>query len=690
MWKSSPIQLELSGIELRYLIGEINSKITSEYYVSSIVAVTRDSFLFRMHHSTEPDITLMLSVRGIWLTRFKFKQVEESELINMVKPEVERAKIESIHQSGTERIITIRFTHFDGKSRVIVVELFGIGNIILCDEKMQILAILNPIQVRHRVLKRGHQYFPPPTRGIDVLDITLEQLQTMRNSIDAKDLDVLRWLGRNISIPKKFVEEIVSRAGISATNVGQLSEDDISRIYTVTKELVAYISAGSHQALVILGDDGKAQDAVAIPTTNIPKFTPIATRMRKAQSYMEAVDDVLANEITEKHSNLKTTEIDKRISILQHDLAEQNKAKEEVISKATVIRKIANDLMAISPEGITNTFDDDSMKEFLAANSALVVIDKGRKYLEVLGQRVPIAESSLARISSLLFGRAKELERGCVSIEDANARLYAQLTKLRSQTIAIQDKIVIKEQIAKEWYERYRWFTTNEGLLAIGGRDASSNSAIIRRHLTENDIVFHAEIHGSPFFILKDAKQVGEISASLLEVAQATVSFSRAWKDGLFSADAYWVEPSQIKKGAPTGQFLPRGSFVIEGRRNYIKGIEIRLAVGLVWSSSRYVLACGPPDAIRKRSVVYTQLLPGGTDPNSVAKKIKTELVKAAYANTNTKDDKNAQLADFIKSINIGDFIRAIPPGHSKISLTEKGEGEKELSATPRIDEQSN
>jgi hypothetical protein len=214
-------------------------------------------------------------------------------------------------------------------------------------------------------------------------------------------------------------------------------------------------------------------------------------------------------------------------------------------------------------------------------------------------------------------------------------------------------------------------------LLAIGGRDASSNSAIIRKHLTENDIVFHAEVHGSPFFILKDAKQVSEISASHMEVAQATVSFSRAWRDGLFSADAYWVDPSQIKKGAPTGQFVPRGSFVIEGKRSYIKGIEIKLAVGLVWSLSRYVLACGPPTAIRKHSLVYTQLLPGGIDPNSVAKKIKAELVKTAYTNTNTKDDENVQLADFIKSASLDDFIKAIPTGHSKISLTAKGEGEE-------------
>jgi predicted ribosome quality control (RQC) complex YloA/Tae2 family protein len=668
--------LELSGIELKYLIGEINSKVTPEYYVSNIVAVTRDSFLFRMHHSIEPDITLMLSVRGIWITRFKFTQAEESEIVHLIRREVERAKIESIEQSGTERIIMIKFTHFDGKTRVIVAELFGIGNIILCDENMEILALLNPIQVRHRVLKRGHKYVPPPTRGIDVLDITLEQLQNMRNSVDAKNLDVSRWLGRNISIPKKFVEEIIRSAGISTTNVGQLSENDISRIFTVTKE-IANFNTGSHQSLVILGDDGKARDAIAIPSMFDSKLAP---RARTSQSFMEAVDEVLANEINEKHSNLKTIEIDKRISLLQHDIAEQNKAKEEVISKAMVLRRIANDLMEISLKGITNTVDNDSVKQILTGLSALIVIEKGRKYLEVLDEHVPIADSSLARISSLLFVRAKELERGCVSIEDAKAKLCAQLDKLRSRTTSIQDKIVIKEQIAKEWYERYRWFTTSDGLLAIGGRDASSNSAIIRRHLTENDIVFHAEIHGSPFFILKDAKQVSEISATLIEVAQATVSFSRAWRDGLFSADAYWVEPSQIKKGAPTGQFLPKGSFVIEGRRNYIKGIEIKLAVGIIWSRSRYVLACGPPSAVRKRSVVYTQLSPGGIDPNSVAKKIKTELTKASCANTNNKDDKNVYLAGFIKSVSINDFIRAIPYGHSKISFTEKGEGQKELS----------
>ena len=43
--------------------------------------------------------------------------------------------------------------------------------------------------------------------------------------------------------------------------------------------------------------------------------------------------------------------------------------------------------------------------------------------------------------------------------------------------------------------------------LAIGGRDAASNSAVVRKHLVKNDKIFHGDIFGSPFFILKEARK---------------------------------------------------------------------------------------------------------------------------------------------------------------------------------------
>jgi hypothetical protein len=271
----------------------------------------------------------------------------------------------------------------------------------------------------------------------------------------------------------------------------------------------------------------------------------------------------------------------------------------------------------------------------------------------------------------MLFARAKEMERGSASIEGARSKLLAQIKKLQGQTAAIHKKVVVKEQAAKEWYERYRWFVTTDGLLAIGGRDASSNSALIRKHLTEDDIVFHAEVHGSPFFIVKNAAapaKESRIDSSLLQVAKATVSFSRAWKDGLSSADAYWVMPEQVKKGAPTGQFLPKGSFVIEGKRNYLKGVEIRLAIGIVQVNNRETLVCGPEEAIKNRAMFYAVLLQGGMDPMTAAKKAKSEFVKIAGF---------SEAAEIIKRISLDDFVRALPTGQSRISFTTRGQADK-------------
>ena len=104
-------------------------------------------------------------------------------------------------------------------------------------------------------------------------------------------------------------------------------------------------------------------------------------------------------------------------------------------------------------------------------------------------------------------------------------RLVGHINRLKRQSDSIEAKgVAIQHVRNKEWYERYRWFITSDGLLAIGGRDASSNSAIIRKHLEEQDLVFHAEIHGSPFFILKNSHSLDNIDRSLLEVGQATVS----------------------------------------------------------------------------------------------------------------------------------------------------------------------
>jgi len=651
--------MELSGIELHYLVNKISSKITSSYYVSNISSITKNSILLKLHHPTESDINLIVSTKGIWITSKKYKQMEDNQLLSILSREIERAKINSVSQPGSERIFFLHFINKDNKERKLVIEIFGKGNIILCDESMKILWILNPVEVRHRILKTGLEYVLPPNRGEDVFQITLEGMKKSRQT-QPENTDLVRWLAKCTSLPRKYVEEILLHSGISAKYANNLSDNDVQIIYDKTKEITSkVIDETNHEPSIMVDKLGLAIDASPIVMSG-------DSNTKKVESYMDGIDQVLSNEIISIGRSLKTEETDRKILELEHDLEEQNKAKTQVITRSQNLRRVAHELMNLSSMGIED-MNDSTVRNLLENNDSEIVKENGITYLNIENERIKF-ESSIPKFSSLLFSRAKELERGAINIDKASEELRLRVEKLQNQTQKIHEKIQFSKLESKQWYERYRWFVTSDGYLVIGGRDASSNSAIIRKYMTDNDIIFHAEIHGSPFFLVKNVNnQEKQDSSYVEEAAQATVSFSRAWKDGLSSGDAYWVFPNQVKKGAPTGQFLPKGSFVIEGKRNFCRGIELKLSIGLVQIEKKYSIVCGPLNAVRKRSLVFTSLLPGGTDSMNLAKKVKSEFVRAI-------SEFDQSLAEYCKKISLDEFIRMLPTGQSKIERAERGQ----------------
>jgi predicted ribosome quality control (RQC) complex YloA/Tae2 family protein len=655
--------MELSGIELHYLVNKISPKVSSGYYVSDISSITKNSILLKLHHPAEPDIMLMVSTKGIWFTNKKYRQVEENQFVKVLSREIERAKISSVSQPGSERIFFLNFVNRANEERKLIVEIFGKGNIILCDETMKILWLLNPIEVRHRTLRTGSEYVLPPKRGEDVLQISLESMKK-NASLQPNNTEVVKWLGNCTSLPRKYLEEILLQSAINTKYANLLSDSDIEIIYEKTKEITnKIIDEKNHEPSVILDKLGLAVDTS--PITMSKEAT-----VKKVETYMDGIDQVLSNEILTIGRNLKTEEADRKILELEHDLEEQNKAKMQVLSKSKSLRNLAHELMKLSSIGIQD-MNDNKVNSLLQSNDSKIVYENGLTYLDLFNERVEL-EASIPTFSSLLFSRAKELERGAVNIDKASEDLKSRIERIQNQTQKIHEKIQFNMLESKHWYERYRWFVTTDGHLVIGGRDASSNSAVIRKHMTENDIVFHAEIHGSPFFLVKDARNQ-ENGDFVDETAQATVSFSRAWKDGLSSGDAYWVFPNQVKKGAPTGQYLPKGSFVIEGKRNFCKGVELKLSIGLIQiENNRYTIVCGPSNAIRRRSLVFASLLPGGSDPMNLAKKVKSEFVRVI-------SELDSDLADYLKKIVLDEFIRMLPSGQSKIERIERGQSVNDI-----------
>ncbi len=657
--------MAISEIELRYIVNNIKTVIDNVYYVSNISLITKNALILKFHHSQKNDVSLLVSSFGICITKYKYSIIEDNDSLKKIKTDLERSKLIDISVVPGERIVQFVFQSIQGMKYYLIVELFGHGNIIICNDSHKILNILNPINVRHRVLKPGLKYFPPPSRGADPLSLGYDDFLSLIKNSDQDNIDIKRWLGRTLSISKKFIELAVQNSKVPNKKVRDLTSVELKNLFEELTSLIRNISTGiGHEPCIILDDENNPADVSPITPSDVP-----LDHIRKYSLYTDAIDEFLNYSVLHTSSS-RNSELEKQIESLEHDLDEQKKAKDLVIAKSNKLREFANLLMQ-ETDGVLNP-EKHSITKLLHASDAKILSIKGKDYLEIVDEKIPIdiGNSNIPKISSLLFNVAKDMERGLITIENSHSKLIEQMDKIQKQKNK-KPSSEIKILTNKEWYEKYRWFLSTDDVLAIGGRDSSSNSVLIRRHLTENDYVFHAEVNGSPFFILKNAnnKTSADLSQSIIETAQATVSFSRSWKDNLSSADAYWVYPTQVKKGAPTGQFLPKGAFIIEGKRNFVKNLEIKLAIGLSFIEDRPLFIVGPFSAILKRSIYLRNMMPSGFDVVKASKKIKSDFVDYSI-----KNEFPERLINHLKHLSIDEIVRILPVGQFKLLPIEKGE----------------
>ena len=87
--------MTLAGIELRYLVEQISEQ-AQDYYVSNIYGITKDSLLFKLHHTEKSDLFMMISTFGVWLTSVKIDQMESNRLLKRLRSDLLRLKLKKI------------------------------------------------------------------------------------------------------------------------------------------------------------------------------------------------------------------------------------------------------------------------------------------------------------------------------------------------------------------------------------------------------------------------------------------------------------------------------------------------------------------------------------------------------------------------------------------------------------------
>ena len=627
--------MALAGIELKYLVDRISGE-TRGYYTSNIYGIDRDSILFKLHHPEKPDILLVLSTAGVWITSVRVQQVEPNRMVRRLRDTLRRFRLEGVTQPGLDRLAYLKFGGF-GKHFVLIGEFFGDGNIILCDSSGKVLALQHSINVRHRSLAVGAQYEPPPSAGRDAAAMDVAEYMGV---LDVK-MACARWLGRTLGLPRRYAEGIPRTAGVDPRAAGNtLTESQARALREAAVSTIRNVTGGNHSPAILRGPP--------------PEASPLRLGRDDAEpvgDFMEALDRILTEKMLERGRREVSGESQSKAARLKNVLSEQKKAVGLVRRRAEALTNVAASMPEMLSLGILR-LDSAGAADILARNGATLSRDKGAPVLQILDEKVPVnLDAPLQSTASVLYGASKKQAAAVPAIRAMISKTQKKMSRAANSAAYQQETVAVREVRRRNWFERYRWFYTSDGDLVVGGRDAPSNSAVVRKHMQEGDRVFHAEVYGSPFFILKGG---GESQASLRETAQATVCFSRAWREAMHGSAAYWVDPAQVKKSAPTGEYLPKGSFTIRGKRNFSQPSALRLGVGVMHKGDDPLLVCGPVDSISKHAMRYVVIEPGGSEVAVAARKVRHDLL-----------DMRCEGAD---AYHMDDYIRVLPPGQSRVT----------------------
>ncbi|MFH0701600.1 MAG: NFACT RNA binding domain-containing protein [Candidatus Woesearchaeota archaeon] len=212
----------------------------------------------------------------------------------------------------------------------------------------------------------------------------------------------------------------------------------------------------------------------------------------------------------------------------------------------------------------------------------------------------------------------KKIEGAKRALEDTKKKLE-ELQKKEHQFMEEEQKRQAKKEIKREWYEKFHWFFSSEGFLCIGGKDSTSNEIIIKKHLEPTDLVFHTELPGSPFFLIKEGQKCGETTKE--ETAQATAVYSKSWKAKHTQGDVFYILPEQVTKEAKSGEFIAKGAFMIYGKRTVMHP-KVEMAIGVVEGKT----IGGAVNAVKSQTDNWVVIIPGDLKKSDLAKRIKFKL----------------------------------------------------------------
>lgn len=232
---------------------------------------------------------------------------------------------------------------------------------------------------------------------------------------------------------------------------------------------------------------------------------------------------------------------------------------------------------------------EDVKSDKMKAIVKLKKYDDDDNFVENVLVSVDLNLSAALNVNKMYENRKKLIEKG------KKTKMATELALKNAKNLAVSEIKNKKLQFKKKqfrknrkslWFEKFYWFITSENYLVISARDAQQNEIIIKKYMEKDDVVFHAQIQGSAFTVVKNYTKKPISPISLNETAVAALAHSKAWNLKVIHP-VYWVYSHQVSKTAPTGLSLPTGSFMIYGKKNFINPFKLEMGFGLLFKVTK-------------------------------------------------------------------------------------------------------
>lgn len=301
----------MTGLELHYLVLELQKLKNAR--VDKIYQSEKKELLIALHVSGKGKHLLkVVAGKYLYLTEHKDTAQEPTSFCMYLRKKLGNAWLRGIEQVGEERIVCLTFQA--AEELKLYVELFGKGNIILCNSSGRILSAEETQRWKDRTVRKDLNY-AYPKKEVQFSDVTAKSVLHLA---EKSEQSVIKMLAADLGLGGVYAEEVCLIADIDkGKRAAELTRKEAGHIASAVLDIV-------HRELnsVAVYEDSQIVDATPFP---LEYYKNKGMRTVKGKSYSQLLDRIFTGIAAKTKEKAGTRRYEEKIQKIKKIINVQEK-----------------------------------------------------------------------------------------------------------------------------------------------------------------------------------------------------------------------------------------------------------------------------------------------------------------------------------------------------------------------------